>query len=89
MMQWQIDYQKHKEERKAYLNRMYPNNKIQGIDIAHLRKVGYLVGLGSTKTKKEFIDSIISMQNTNNPIIGIDYKGNYMFNKDVKLIDYL
>ena len=83
------EWQKEQEERKAYLKEKYPNKKIKNIDIVHLRKIGYAIGLGSTWTKREFIDQIISIQDDTNPIIGIDADGNYGLFRDVELLKYI
>jgi len=83
------EWEKKEEKRKANLREKYPNKKIKNIDIAHLRKIGYAIGLGSTLTKREFIDKIISMQDDTNPIIGIDADGNYGLFRDVELLKYI
>lgn len=74
---------------KAYLKHFYPNHKIQNIDIAHLRKIAYAIGIGTRYGKRELIDMIYSMQDDSNPIIGVDCDGNYGIFEDVKLMKYI
>lgn len=89
MLKWQIEFNNQQEERKQYLNKVYPKNKIQNIHIVQLRKIGYAVGLGSTLSKKDFIDRLITMQNEDNPIIIEDDERKYIINHDVKLLEYI
>jgi hypothetical protein len=86
---WYSEYKARKEKRKAYLNKNYPNKLIQNIDIEHLRKIGYAIGLGSTDTKKEFIDRIIQKQSSGNPIIVRNSNGEFLLNREVDLLYYI
>lgn len=86
---WYEKMLERQSQRRKALNKVYPNSKIQGINIEHLRKIGYAIGLGSTDTKKEFIDKIMFKQHKNNPIIIKDENGNFSLNKDVNLLYYI
>lgn len=83
-------WEQRRKERREYLNAQYPNRLIQKIDIEHLRKIGYAIGIGSTYTKKEFIDRMIERQiGRNNPIIIRNSDGEYLLNREVDLLDYI
>ena len=89
IVEWHDGYLERKAKRKKYLNEQYPNNKIQSIDIQHLRKIGYAIGMGSTESKKEYIDRIIKMQAKENPIIKCGENGIYYINIRCILIGYI
>lgn len=77
-------------ERRRYLSDKYPNRLIQKINIEHLRRIGYAIGIGTTHGKKEFIDQMIQMQvGRNNPIIIRNGDGEYLLHREVDLLDYI
>jgi hypothetical protein len=82
-------WNKRKKEKREYLNQQYPNKSIQEISIEDLKKIGYAIGIGSTLTKKEFIDKIIEKQDYDNPIIQKRSNGELVLNDNVKLMSYI
>lgn len=81
-----------KEEKRQQRLR-FPVKTIKNIDMNHIRKVGYAVGIGSVGNKRDMIESLISLQNKpqhrGNPIICVDYNGVYYLNSTVNLMQYI
>jgi len=83
------DYQQEKRDRRRYLNQTYPNKAIKQLKIDDLRHIGYAIGLGSTDTKKEYIDKILHLQVDDNPIIKRSDDGIYYLNIRCMLLGYI
>lgn len=84
MEQW---YEEKKAE-KVRLAKLYPVNKIKSIDTSHIRKIGGIIGMYSSHTKREYIHHIIHKQDFDNPIITMDEDGVYHINENCALIKY-
>jgi hypothetical protein len=82
-------WDREKKERRKLLSKRYPNKLIQKIDVEHLRKIGYAIGIGSTDTKREFIDKIIQTQVNYNAIIIKNDNGEFILNREADLLYYI
>ena len=86
---WCLEFHQQAIERRRYLNQTYPHKLINQLELSELQRIGYVLGLGMTDNKKEYVDKILRLQKDENPIIQRSDDGKYQWNTRCMLMDYL
>ena len=86
---WCLDFNQQVTERRRYLNQTYPRKLINQLELSELQRIGYVLGLGMTDNKKEYVDKILRLQKDENPIIQLSDDGKYQWNTRCMLMEYL